>query len=333
MSAPVILLLINANARAFVKEPLLAHKLKDTLCSQAHVFITHHADELVAIAHFAKEHHCNYIVLCGGDGTYSAGLTAFYHVYNNASPAPAPLPIFAFGPGGTVRIAAKNIGVSMQSDVLSEVRSIVHRIITGDDTIVFHPTLSVQANNNNNRKQIAFTFGTGLVASFFQVYDSPVDAKNKALDTGNTKAFKILAKVFLQSMYNGPFARQILDPLPCSITVDSQTIAWPASSLVLTSVLKNVGIGLQAAYRAGEDWQKIHAVISGLSPAQLGPRMFRVFAGQSIKKHKNEPHFDDLVHTMQVSFAQSQGPYVVDGDLLYANHICISAGPVVRFVI
>lgn len=83
-----------------------------------------------------------------------------------------------------------------------------------------------------------------------------------------------MARIFAESFVGGPFARQVLDPLPCTIAneVDGRELAPRAFSLVCASVVRDVGLHM-VNHRAGEDPERPHLVASALPSRELGWRM------------------------------------------------------------
>jgi diacylglycerol kinase (ATP) len=120
----------------------------------------------------------------------------------------------------------------------------------------------------------------------------------------------------------------VLDPLPCRLTVDGRTHAPQAYSLIVSSVLTTVGLGIRVTHRASEDPLRPHLVASSLPARKLGPQAPRALLGLPLRGLDG---FDDLVRSFTVRFAGS-GPYVFDGDLFQAHEIQVSAGPRIAVV-
>ena len=251
------------------------------------------------------------VVLCGGDGTYLASVTALVRA---AAVAGGPLPALVFAQGGTVSIAAKNWGRQ------AELESVVRQVVERPDALRFvsRPTIAVE--DTNGARHVGFTFGTGLVANFFAEYEQRGAG-------GNRTAAKIALRVFLESFTGGAYAAKILSPLPCRITADGHTLDPGAFSLVVVSVLRDVGLHFLVTYRAGEDPARPHLVASPLSPRALGPQWFRVARGLPLQGAGN---FDGLVDACLVDFPTENGPYILDGDSFHARGVTIQAGPMIR---
>jgi len=219
----------------------------------------------------------------------------------------------------------------------------------------FRSTKTLSVVDDTHAKRLAFIVGSGLVASFIGIYDASAEASARALREGAPAplasrgggalaAARTVGRIFVESFVGGPLAERVLSPMQCNVHVDGEPLPWTASSLVISTVLRNVGLGLDVCYRGDEDAERPHLVVSGLSPRELGPRMFRVLRGTGIVDaherhrvgaHSGEQrlrHFDDLARRFAIDFGPELGRYVVDGDLRLAQSIEVSAGPTVRLL-
>jgi hypothetical protein len=180
------------------------------------------------------------------------------------------------------------------------------------------PTLAVE--DAKAQRHIGFTFGTGLVANFFVEYE------RRGAD-GNRTALAIVLRVFAESFTGGPLAKQILSPLPCRIAVDGVSLSPRAYSLVVCSVLRDLGLHMLVTHRGGEDASRPHLVASPLSPRALGPQWPLVALGRRLLGSDN---FDDLVSEFTVEFDSDDGPYILDGDMFRTRRVNVRAGPTIR---
>jgi hypothetical protein len=126
-----------------------------------------------------------------------------------------------------------------------------------------------------------------------------------------------------------PLAREVLAQAACRLEVDDEPRPAKAWSLIVASVVRNLGLHFQVTYRGGERTDRFHAVASGLPPRSLGPQMPRVIAGKPLV---GEPHVDDLVRSLALTFEHGPGPYVLDGDVLRARSVRVEPGPVLRLL-
>ncbi len=300
--------LLNPNARQLRCNPGLLRELSVVSRGRGRVWVTRDLDELEVVARHIMGSRPDRVALCGGDGTFMAGLTAL------ARAGSGRVPPLALIPAGTVATVARQWGAA------GELTATVDRFLRlGSSTPTDeHATLRIIADGVD---RYGFTFGTGLVARFFERYEA-------AGADGLAAAALIFARVFLGSYVNDACSRAILDPLPCHLLVEEHSLEAHAYSLIVSSVLRSVGLGLQVTQRASEDPDRPHLVASTLPARRLGPQAIRVMRGRGLVGG-----VDELVRTFGVRFpAARQGPYVFDGDLFQAGQIQISAGPRIAVV-
>lgn len=276
--------------------------------SLAKVRVTETLDELASVAREVMKAGGERVVLCGGDGTYMAGVSALSVVADGRT-----LPEMTLAPGGTVGTVARSFGQSR--DLLATVRRATRD--SSDGIQVRSPTLSITDDAAHTRT--GFIFGTGLVARFFDRYYS-------GRTLGYRAAARIVARVLVGSFVSDAYSKSVLDPLACKLTVDGEVLEPQAFSLVLSSVVRDVGLHMLVCHRAGEDPRRPHLVASALPPRTLGPQLHRVLLGRGLRDPRG---FDELVNEFRVTFP-SRGPWVLDGDLLHAKWIDVKAGPVIR---
>lgn len=318
--------IVNTTARRYRASPSLLRRVERACAGRAELHPTASVAELEAVCRRLAGRGADLVVLSGGDGSFMAGVTALAAAFGGAGAR--ELPRLALIPGGTAATVARNWG--MTGDPAELLRRIVRDAEDSaamERRAVPRPTLRVRATTGRGAEErIGFIFGTGLVARFFDVYD-------RDGSRGYAAAAKIVARVFAESFFDGPLARRVLDPLPCTVEVEGRALEPRAWSLICAAVVPNLGIQMRVTYRAGEDLTRPHLVASPLPSRQLGPRAPRVLAGKSIG---GAGHFDDLVREFRVRFgaagapAEEDGPYVLDGDTLRAREVVVSAGPTLR---
>ncbi|WP_441291169.1 diacylglycerol/lipid kinase family protein [Sorangium sp. KYC3313] len=317
--------IVNTTARRYRARPSLIDRMAAACAGAAELHPTSNVAELAEVCERLARRRTDLVALSGGDGSFMAGVTALARAFGERS-----LPPLVLLPGGTVATVARNWGMTGDPAVLlartvSEVRGLPSgAAIHG---AVRRPTLRVRATTRSGvEERIGFIFGTGLVASFFDVY-------YERGGDGYGAAARIVARVFIESFYGGAHARRVLDPLPCTIDVEGRQLAPRAWSLICSSAVRDLGIHMLVTYRAGEDLDRPHLVASALPPRELGPRAPLVLAGRRIG---GRDHFDDLVQDFTVRFgaetsatSPGDGPYILDGDPLRASEIRVSAGPAI----
>jgi diacylglycerol kinase family enzyme len=252
------------------------------------------------------------VVLAGGDGSHMEGVSALARAF------PGAMPAVAFAPGGTACTVARNFGLRDGARTWAE--RVVRAACDGSARVERKATLRVRDDAAGDR--VGFIFGTGLVARFFDVYyESP--------EPGLAQAAGIAARVFAGSLVGSPLARRVLEPVPCTLEVDGVLQPARAWSLVLASVVRDVGLHILVNYRAGEELDRFHLVGSGLSPRALGMQFQRVLRGRPMR---GEPRVDALVRSLRVSFEQ-QDAYVLDGDLMRARTVDVEPGPAISLLL
>ncbi|WP_437588047.1 diacylglycerol kinase family protein [Sorangium sp. So ce1000] len=315
--------IVNTTARRYRARPSLLDRMAAACAGAAELHPTSSVAELAEVCERLARRGTDLVALSGGDGSFMAGVTALARAFGERS-----LPPLVLLPGGTVATVARNWGMAGDPAVLlaRTVRE-AGNLPSGSAIpgAVRRPTLRVCATTRGGvEERIGFIFGTGLVASFFDVY-------YERGGDGYSAAARIVARVFVESFYGGAYARRVLDPLPCTIDVEGRQLAPRAWSLICSSAVRDLGIHMLVTYRAGEDLDRPHLVASALPPRELGPRAPLVLAGRRIG---GKDHFDDLVRDFTVRFGAGagatslgDGPYILDGDPLRASEIRVSAGP------
>jgi diacylglycerol kinase family enzyme len=298
--------IVNRNAGGFRRDRKLEGRLLSAIGSRGRVYVTDSNADLTAAVADTVRTEAAPVVFCGGDGTYLAGVTALARV------AAGALPPIALVRAGTVSIVAQNWGA--HSDAVARVRAFAEA--PASLRYVERPTLSVAADDG---VRVGFTFGTGLVARFFEEYD-------RTTEGGVVAAFGIVVRLFVDSLRGGPYANKVLSPLPCRITVDGALLAPEAWSLVVASVLRDVGMHMLVNHRAAEDAERPHLVASPLPPRALGAQWPLVALGQPLIGKRN---FDGLVRSFRLDFPE-RGPYVLDGDTFHTQSVTVTAGPRIR---
>ena len=266
--------------------------------------------ELDAVAEKIAKNGAKNVVLCGGDGSYMAGVTSLVKVFGDKE-----IPPVAFAPGGTVSTVARNWGLGGSLETYAT--RILGAVQRGTARETRRPTLRVRDDAGGDR--IGFIFGAGLVAQFFDEY-------NAAPVQGYSGAARIVARIFAGSFYGSALAKKILTPVPCQLEIEGVPTRAKAFSLIAASVVKDLGLHMHLLHRAAEDARRVHLVASPLGPLWLGPQMPLVLAGKSLR---GKNHVDALVGRFSITFRDEKS-YVLDGDTMRARRIDVAAGPELR---
>lgn len=300
-------LIVNRQAEHLrpARSRLLAAYAQASNKEGAQVYETRSLDELDRAVERIRANGTDTVVLAGGDGSYSAGVTALVNAFGDA------LPQIAFAPGGTVSTVAKNWGMRGSRTAY------VARLFARLDTANVAPRQTLRVND-----KIGFIFGAGLVASFFREYYA-------APHRGTLGAARIVAPIFAGSFVGSALAKRVLEPVPCRIAIDGVDQPAKGYSLIAASVIRDLGLHMWVTYRAGEAPDRFHAIASPLGTRALGPQMPRVLMG---KRLRGDDHVDALVRELTIAFEESDGAYVLDGDLLEADRVTVTMGPAIRVV-
>lgn len=302
-------LILNPRARKLQRRPELIDEVRRRTRGRADVFVPTTFAELDSVAQTILEKGAPIVLIAGGDGTYMAGVSALSRAARGRG-----IPRIVLAPAGTVATVARNFGQRL--GLLETVERVcADRVGKADNP---RPTLRV---NDGAEERVGFTVGTGLVARFFEKYEA-------AGAPGYGGAFNIVLRIFVGSFRNDAYARSVLEPLPCRIVADGHELEPKAFSLVICSVLRDLGLHMLVTYRAAENPLRPQLVASPLPPARLGPQWPRVALGLPLTGPEN---FDALVESFTIDFGDF-GPYVLDGDTLRAKKITVSAGPLIRVV-
>jgi diacylglycerol kinase family enzyme len=300
----------NLNAKQLRKQSGLREALARLARRfEARVHETQSLDDLDRVASELVGRGTEAVVLAGGDGSCMEGVSALLRAHRGAA-----LPPIAFAPAGTVGTIARNVtGRPVSAE------HVIREVCLGNARSVPWATLRVE--DGSDRKRVGFIFGGGLVQHFFEIYDSSA--------RGVGVATAIAARAFAGSFFGSKFTRDMLEPVPCKLTVDGQAQAPASYTLIVASVVRDVGLGLRVTYRAGDQPGRFHVVASGLPAGELAPQVPRVLAGQPLRGH---PHIDVLAESMRVDFQGNGGGYVLDGELFRTTWTSLTSGPTVTLL-
>ena len=306
--------IVNPNARKLASDTALRRTLWTAARrGNARVHETRTLHDLERVAREIAARSTDAVVLAGGDGSHMAGISALSRACGGE------LPPIALAPCGTVCTVARNFGIIGGQRRWTE--RIVLAACSGAARREGRATLRVRDDVGGER--VGFIFGAGLVARFFDTYD-------RAPRQGLVTAARIAARVFAGSFFGLPFARSVLEPTRCEVSIDGGPPAGDEWSLLLASVVRDVGLHLIAAYRAGEVKGRFHVVASGLPPHARGPQLPRVLAGRPLR---GDPRIDVLARSLRIAHRAPAGGYVLDGDVFRAREAQIEDGPPLRLLL
>jgi diacylglycerol kinase family enzyme len=247
------------------------------------------------------------VVIVGGDGSLMRILSELYRAYGGS-----PLPRITLVPAGTVNLAAKQWEIRGKPEVLLE--RALEKLAT---QVVSRPSLKVQIDG---QPYVAFTVGTGLVSHFFEAYEEHEKR-------GARVASEIFFRTFFGAFLGSPYARRILAPVNTTLTLGKREFGEQGLTLLVSSVFRDVGLGLKPTYRASTVPGQLHLVASTLPARRLGPLALRVLQGKPLHQ---EPKFPEVIDCLTEQFGLSLAEttkIVLDGDTIRARHITVQPGP------
>jgi diacylglycerol kinase (ATP) len=304
--------IVNRLAHHLVDDGGMRQTLADAAHGRATVHETRSESELARAVESIAMRGAFGVILAGGDGSYMAGTTALSRAFGEA------MPRVGFAPGGTVSTVARNWG--FHGPGAAYAARLVRSACDGTARSTRRPTLRVRDDRGGDR--VGFIFGAGLVARFFDAYYARATR-------GPGAAADIVARVFAGSFYGGALATRVLARVPAVLTVDGERQTPRAFSLVVASVVSDLGLHMRLSYRAGERTDRFHLVASALSARALGPQLPRVLAGRRLA---GEAHVDTLAREAELTFTEPPGSYVLDGDVFAAGRVTVSPGPVLDYL-
>jgi diacylglycerol kinase (ATP) len=300
--------IVNPNARELAADSRMRRALLAAASrGGARVHETRSLEDLERAAAGIAARGTDGVILAGGDGSCMAGLSALARAFGPA------LPPVGLAPCGTVSTIARNLGARGGARAWTE--RLVLAACARTARVESSATLSVRDDAGKTR--VGFIFGAGLVARFFEVYDA-LPRQGRAAAAG------IVARVFAGSFVGSPLARRVLAPTRCAVSTDGAPHASRAWTLLVASVLPDLGLHMRATYRAGERPDRFHVVGSGLPPGALGPQLPRVLTGRPLR---GEPRIDALARSLCIRFDDGPDAYVLDGDVFRAREATVEMGP------
>ena len=240
----------------------------------------------------------------GGDGSLMRVMSCLYRVHG-----PSFLPLIVPVPFGTVCTTSRRWGADR-----SPWRTLVAWLHRSAMILHRRETLCVTLDGT---PVIGCTVGSGLVAQFFEQYEA-LGAR------GFWTACRIAVQSFVGSFVSSHYSRSIMRQMECRIMADDEPVSTPRFSLIVSSVFKNVGLGIRVTYRAGDQPDRVALVASSLPATRLGPQFWRALTGRALV---NPYGVDRLVSSWSLTFPEP-GPVIIDGDRFQVHSMTVRPGPV-----
>lgn len=295
---------VNLSSGKLAKSCTAQIRLRAACEGHARLVVIDSESELVTqVAALSRDSRLQLGIL-GGDGTLSRVMSCLARLRGREY-----LPVIVPIPFGTVcttstRWGAGNSPWKTLGAWLHEPAMILNR----------RETLLITVDGVEN---VGCTVGTGLVARFFEHYEA-MGAH------GLRTATRIAAESFFGSFLSGSMAHSVMQPVHGLLSVNGQPIDARAFTLIVSSVFKNVGLGIKVTYRAGDEPGRVALVTSSLPARRLGPQFWRVLSGRGLRDANG---VDRLVDYWRFDFS-TQGSVIIDGDKRSAQSIQVRPGPV-----
>lgn len=284
--------LTNPRSRMNRRNPAIAQQLGYILGEKGRLEQPSDHEALRVVAERFRQHEIDVLCVNGGDGTLHTALTAMVKAYDGR-----PLPKIAILRTGTMNTVAR--GARITGNAAQILDFVVQR---------FHADQPLPTTRRwllgVDDQQFGFIFGNGLISRFLEAYyegGSPTPAR----------AVWLLTRAVVSGLFNGPFARRILEPWPGEVEIDGRR--WPLNRwmTVAAGTTDDIGVGFKTFFECLTHPGRMHAVgIGPVSPATVIAQMPRAwfarpFVGEGIH---------DAVTTSLVLRSEQPISYMVDGD-------------------
>jgi len=269
---------------------------------------TRSLDELARAAERAAAAAPRLVVVCGGDGTVSATLTALAAAYGDR-----PLPRVCLLPGGTMNVIARSLGVRGSVDAA------IGRLgdaLAGRRAVRVLRRTAIRAQG----ERVCFLFGVGLLARFLETYNASV--------RGRRAVGRVLGDAAMGAFTGAGAVERMFAPFEARITVDGR--AWEATRWTNVSAggVAGLGFGFAPYLRAGERPGAFHLIAHSLSPIGALAQLPRIRLGRGMRDVS-----EDLVSHVVIE-ADRELVWAADGDLFpAAQRFELRAGPVLDIVV
>ncbi len=284
------------------------------------VFLTKNLSDLDKAREAIRTERPDFLVIIGGDGTIQMTLgkdEALLH-YLTSGGRPPQVVIVDLGTFNTI---GKTLRIRPRHPIQA-VKTFIEKIRRG------HPLDTVHRHILSVNGKFAMIVGFGLAARFIAMYnEKPKRGIRRAIVT-------MLLSLWNQFARHLPFSkrRSIAEPFEVAWTFESDGVAigqgegW-ATGLIASS-LEQVGMGIQATYRALERVEHFHVVLSNLNFWATALNLPNMFSGRPLIGNKE----DEVVTAATFRFKEPM-PFMLDGEMQEATEaIEIRRGPLITFV-
>jgi diacylglycerol kinase (ATP) len=308
--------IVNATAGRMRKHPVWIEELGGVCEGRARLYVTHCVEDLMRATRQMAAEPPDAVALCGGDGTHMAGVTSLARQFGEQN-----LPPLCLVKGGNAGTVAGNWSPTKLNPV-GQLRRLIEVCGAPGQPIPTATRPSLRVCGAQGGQRIGFIFGAGLIATFFEEF-------YRRGGGGYRDAAILIARVFAGSLVGAELARKVLSARACRLTVDETPHPSEAFTLIACAVVRNLGMHLMVTPRAAHDPQRPHLVASSIGVRECGLQFWRILAGRGLVGDGN---VDALVNRFRVDYGPQGGSFVLDGELIHAEHVEVTAGPRLRIV-
>jgi diacylglycerol kinase family enzyme len=299
----------NPRSKKNMKHPATLDAIKDVVGKYGTVFVPFSFEELTEVAKEIKRDRYEIIGVNGGDGTNHQIITRIIEVYKGER-----LPLVAHLRGGTMNTVSNAL-----YGIKGSVSNITKKLVEHYREDRPFKTKTSKVLNINGR--YGFMFGTGFVANLLDVY-------YEGATPGPVKALQIIYKAIASAIASTDYVDKLFKPIIAEVTIDGKKLDYNEYSVVVSSVIRNIGLNFRAIYRAEELQDRIHVFAGRATPFEVIKRLRKLYVG-------HEPGFKYLTDALaRLVEIKSNVPlkYTIDGDMYEDTTIILTPGPLLRYI-
>lgn len=301
---PTIGLLINPHSKKFQTHPTLIRNLMDQFSDKSKIWLPSTLSELTVCARNIIETRLDYLLICGGDGTFRMTMSEL--IRNQGI---KPLPIVIPLQGGTANLYSMQL--YGRCDPLAHLKSAL-KIIRGKPQ---SQSLNILKVND----EYGFIFALGGISNFIQYY---LTHQRRSISLGIWIAIKLM----LSSLYKTSFSQRIFQPFIIDI---SKNGADPSRSSMTSLSCATIPGYLLKPFIDIETNRRFSILEFTKFPWDL---IFEIPAMLANKKMTSRNILQSTASTLSIISADPLLP-MVDGDMLPpTRQIHVELGPEIKIL-
>ena len=273
---------------------------------------TEQLDQLDAVCEELTQRNVDLIAICGGDGTNHLVCTGLVHAYQKAA---RPIPPIHLLRGGSMNTIARNN--SIDGPAQQALANLVAKNESGEAFSTVRQSL-IKINQG-----YGFFFGNGYATNFLEEY------YNSSLESGPGRAAQITFAAIASILSNGQMLKRLSRKFEAEVLIDGKPAGLDSYGMIMASFIEAIGIGFRPLYRAREEQERFHLLVSGLRPLEFVKQVHRFYGGKRIV---GQDHIDCLASELVI---RSETPlwFTIDGELYQEKRIVISTGPTLDLIV